>query len=333
MVAGGHNHMFEHDGTLAGFGIVRVRQIGHRIATRPVVWVAVTLLLMVPVAARADCTLLAETFTTAKTAGDIDTMRDSFERISVEPGCSDDFRGWASTVVARALETRARMAWKQGAAQTEIRALLEASLNYQKNWRVLAQLGDMSADYGDYGRAATFYQQSLDLIAIEESTPTAPPPAMIQKIFRRAQEARLLAPETVETPITRSGAPGGLGLRQLRGFTVEKVAVPIRFEFDEDIFTEAGRRAAEDMLAMLRRENEPAVVLIGHTDPAGEAGYNMKLSLRRAAAVRDFLRGNGYRGQIRVDARGESEPLTVDDPTRYSTEQLHQMYRRVELVR
>lgn len=282
---------------------------------------------------RAECAALSERFMAAQSRGDVASQRDVFEEIRIEPTCGDDFRDWAGGAVARELEKEARSAWERGEQQTKIQALLEASLDYQKNWRVLAQLGDMAADYGDYGRAAVLYQQSLDQIAIEESTPTAPPPHVIEKVFLRAQEARLLAEDVVVTPVTRSGAPGGLGHRNLRGFTVEKVAVPIRFRFDETVFTEAGQAAAMDMLAMLRREGEPAVTLIGHTDPIGDAGYNMDLSQRRAAAVRDFLRANGYRGAIRIAGRGESEPLRLDDPTRYNTEQVHQMYRRVELVR
>jgi outer membrane protein OmpA-like peptidoglycan-associated protein len=75
------------------------------------------------------------------------------------------------------------------------------------------------------------------------------------------------------------------------------------------------------------------VHLIGHTDPRGSDEFNQDLSERRAQAVALFLKGKGYTGKIANSGRGKKERFQVDDPGRYSEEQLFQLDRRVELDR
>lgn len=54
--------------------------------------------------------------------------------------------------------------------------------------------------------------------------------------------------------------------------------------------------------------------VIGHTDRSGSDKYNDSLSLRRASAIADLMRGAGIADtELRVSGRGESEPK-VDTP-------------------
>ena len=63
------------------------------------------------------------------------------------------------------------------------------------------------------------------------------------------------------------------------------------------------------------------MIVTGHTDNAGSARENDRLSLLRAAAVRDLLLGQGFvASRIEVVGRGQREPLKVtpagtDEPT------------------
>lgn len=66
--------------------------------------------------------------------------------------------------------------------------------------------------------------------------------------------------------------------------------------------------------------------VIGHTDAAGPASYNMKLSLQRAQAVLEQLVRQGIdRGRLVASGKGPTEPLNKADP-------LSAENRRVELL-
>jgi outer membrane protein OmpA-like peptidoglycan-associated protein len=75
--------------------------------------------------------------------------------------------------------------------------------------------------------------------------------------------------------------------------------------------------------------NFPAgeAVVIGHADRMGSAADNLRLSLRRAAAVREFLVSAGVaREAISVVGRGELEPAVITDD-----EVADALNRRVEI--
>ncbi|CAK0774157.1 OmpA-like domain-containing protein [uncultured Gammaproteobacteria bacterium] len=259
-------------------------------------------------------------------------LRALFERAAADPGCDAAFRIWLGKAVARVTEKRVYQAVQTGQSIEPFADELERALRYAKSWRILAWLGDIARDRKNYSDAGTRYQDSLAAINDEAATPSAPPREVIEQIFRRAEQARLLSASYIPAPRTR-GVPQGLGAASVRGFVPQRVAVPIEFGYDSTDFTDKGALAVADLLGLLRQQNMPSITLIGHTDPAGSDDYNMKLSLNRAQAVREYLLANGYSGPIAVEGRGKREPLAVDDQARYSSNELHKMYRRVELQR
>lgn len=102
----------------------------------------------------------------------------------------------------------------------------------------------------------------------------------------------------------------------------------VHFGFDEatipaDQMAEidtAARAALDDMNVRIR--------VIGHTDAAGPAEYNMRLSQRRAENVRDALIARGVEeGRITIDSRGQQD-LVV--PTEEDVSEAAN--RRVEIV-
>jgi outer membrane protein OmpA-like peptidoglycan-associated protein len=100
-------------------------------------------------------------------------------------------------------------------------------------------------------------------------------------------------------------------------------------------FTSKGEQVAQYLLEYLLSAHLPKVRLVGHTDSRGADAYNLDLSHRRAAAVRDYLVANGYTGVIEIDGKGESEPFVPVDPEHFENDQeaTDQLNRRVELVR
>lgn len=85
------------------------------------------------------------------------------------------------------------------------------------------------------------------------------------------------------------------------------------------------------MLECASQEKFPHIKLTGHTDMKGDDAYNMELSARRLAAVRDYLVHAGYTGQIELVPLGKREPFQLDDPGQHSQAEIDQLNRRVEL--
>jgi OmpA-OmpF porin, OOP family len=116
---------------------------------------------------------------------------------------------------------------------------------------------------------------------------------------------------------------------------VKEVPVPVQFQFDSVRFTSKGDQVAAYLLSYLKSENLAKITLIGHTDPKGTPEYNSGLSLRRAQALQQYLKDNGYGGIVEVEGRGESEPFVPVEPAKFpaGSEAKNQLDRRVELIR
>ena len=78
----------------------------------------------------------------------------------------------------------------------------------------------------------------------------------------------------------------------------------------------------------LKEEKDIELVIVeGHTDGVGSEGYNMKLSRRRAEAVRGYLVDHGIApSRIRAEGFGKSRPVASND-----TAEGRAQNRRVEL--
>lgn len=286
-----------------------------------------------PPARADDCASLQERAAVAQKAGDTAALKSVFEAVAVEPSCADAYRGQLGRAVVRSVEKQVYQAVSAGQPLAPFAADLSDALRFGPSWRAQAWLGDIARDTRDYTTAARRYQEALTVLGDEVATPQAPDTEVIARIFRQAEEMRLLSASYVTTPVTRAGTPGGLGAAGLRGFVPTKVAYPIEFAYDSAAFTAKGEAAAADLAAILRSQAPESITLAGHTDARGSLAYNMDLSLRRAEAVAAYLRANGYDGGIRLEGYGPKLPLTPDDPGRYTDEERHQLNRRVELRR
>lgn len=96
----------------------------------------------------------------------------------------------------------------------------------------------------------------------------------------------------------------------LDGLPARPKRIELNFEFGSDRLTAQSRALVPGILKQLKDFPAPEVVVIGHTDSAGDAAYNDKLSLERAQRIREILVGAGIpRDVIQVVGRGEREPL------------------------
>jgi len=84
------------------------------------------------------------------------------------------------------------------------------------------------------------------------------------------------------------------------------------FEFDSNELTADGTRLLDDMAASLTAAGlqEQKLQITGYADRIGEDDYNLGLSQRRAAAVRDYLISKGVLPDyIEADGLGTANPV------------------------
>ena len=117
-------------------------------------------------------------------------------------------------------------------------------------------------------------------------------------------------------------------LRNLRVEPAPSVSLTIAFEFDSAQVTKDSAEQLEELASALTSEelNTLDFLIEGHTDAKGPLSYNMKLSERRAQAVREFLIQRGVRERA-LRARGLG-PTDLADPE----QPLSAMNRRVKVV-
>ena len=109
------------------------------------------------------------------------------------------------------------------------------------------------------------------------------------------------------------------------------IPAPITFLYNETIFTKEGRQAATLLAKHLTSQQYAGVALSGHADERGSDLYNMELSRQRLLVVSEFLRKNGFVGELELIPKGKSEPYVGIDRHELSTEDAFQLDRRVEL--
>jgi OmpA-OmpF porin, OOP family len=83
------------------------------------------------------------------------------------------------------------------------------------------------------------------------------------------------------------------------------------FDFDKSVIKPAGRAELDKFAAQLRGVQYDGVQVTGHTDRLGPHAYNLKLSERRAQAVREYLVQDGV-AATKISARGVdgADPVT-----------------------
>ena len=121
-----------------------------------------------------------------------------------------------------------------------------------------------------------------------------------------------------------------VGLRvDSTGCVIEKQTIVLQnvnFEFDSAQLTASAKESLLKVARGLSDQTSMKVEIAGHTDSKGSDAYNMKLSDRRAAAVREFLISQGV-SSSQLSSRGYGEDDPVADN---STETGRAQNRRVE---
>jgi outer membrane protein OmpA-like peptidoglycan-associated protein len=106
----------------------------------------------------------------------------------------------------------------------------------------------------------------------------------------------------------------------------------LQFAFNSHGVPKESRRLLDGIARLLVENPDTALILLCHTDDQGDAGYNLRLSQRRAEALKAYLVGRGVAdSRITAAGRGEEEPL-VDPGGRTPTRAEREQNRRTELL-
>lgn len=99
------------------------------------------------------------------------------------------------------------------------------------------------------------------------------------------------------------------------------------FDFDKSTIKPEGRQVLDQVVQQAGSINLETLIATGHTDSIGTDAYNLKLSQRRANAVKAYLVQKGMDpNRIYVEGKGESQPIASN-----KTREGRAKNRRVEI--
>jgi OOP family OmpA-OmpF porin len=88
------------------------------------------------------------------------------------------------------------------------------------------------------------------------------------------------------------------------------------FDFDKAVLKPAGKAKLDELVAKTKDISLEVVIAVGHTDATGPDGYNQKLSVRRAEAVKAYLVSKGIeKNRVYTEGKGEAQPV-ADNKTK-----------------
>jgi OOP family OmpA-OmpF porin len=82
------------------------------------------------------------------------------------------------------------------------------------------------------------------------------------------------------------------------------------FDFDKAVLKPEGKAKLDDLTDKVKGLNLEVIIAVGHTDSKGTDGYNQKLSVKRADAVKAYLSTKGFEAsRIYTEGKGEAQPV------------------------
>jgi len=85
------------------------------------------------------------------------------------------------------------------------------------------------------------------------------------------------------------------------------------FDFDKSVLKPEGKAKLDDLASKVQSINLEVIVAVGHTDSIGTEAYNLKLSERRAQAVKAYLESKGIdKSRVYTEGKGEAQPIATN---------------------
>ena len=178
-------------------------------------------------------------------------------------------------------------------------------------------------------------ERIADLIASQSRasvplTPRTPAPVVVLPRDRDAPAATPTPPAQPQAARPLTPAPDPLVAEVERAILDTGLfrSTRVHFEFGEATLLPVSEATLDAVADVLRRYPALRVRVGGHTDAVSSAAFNLRLSQRRADAVRDYLVGGGVAaGRVEAVGFGEGQPVASNE-----TETGRALNRRVEFV-
>ena len=139
-----------------------------------------------------------------------------------------------------------------------------------------------------------------------------------------------------KAPIPTAVAVKGLDVKEVEGGVRYTLSADILFDFDKASLRPKATVALDAMSMDVRQRFESARFFVdGYTDSKGTDSYNLKLSLRRAEAVRNYLadKAKFEAASVSIEGRGEINPVAPNEtPDGQDDPEGRQKNRRVEIL-
>lgn len=327
-------------------------------------WLAVPLILTSGTGYASDCNTALAQLSTGLAENSNVVVSNQIDNFRADTTCNETTRSTALMRAAGIMAQRAQQSLGEG---DKAAAADWLNLAPSLHWLVQVTRADIAASDNRRAEAAEYYNAALDTIIDPLLTPEQDQLRDIaQRVAQLAQENTMLA-GTLEGSVKRGGNGSGVYSALARGIVfekepanpeinqvvpetghteagaetdhtaefvtglVQKVFVPIQFDFDSDALNDAGEAEAARLAEYISAQNITHFLLTGHTDDYGSEGYNLDLSFRRAATLAEFLISLGVTAEITTVGKGEAEPPAFSDAELYDEEQRRTIARRVEL--
>jgi peptidoglycan-associated lipoprotein len=136
-----------------------------------------------------------------------------------------------------------------------------------------------------------------------------PPPPPAEKPATTPPPPPAPTPPPPPTP-----TPAPVEEETIDGLTKSGVLKPVFFAYDSVVITEEARGILQKNADYLKKRQTAKVIVEGHADSRGTNEYNLALSDRRAAAVRDYMVSLGITAdRISSVAKGEEQPFCKEE--------------------
>jgi outer membrane protein OmpA-like peptidoglycan-associated protein len=212
--------------------------------------------------------------------------------------------GWSRNIIGtRYFSNATGSGFERGARNSDLAWAVMAGVAVDITRNVAIDIGYR---YIDFGKLRTSGQTTLGTFARSEANFRAHE-ALIGLRFSFAEPTRAIrTAQQTETTTTQTQTPPP----QPQAQPERQPTYVVFFDFDRSAVTNEGQQVIRRAAEAMQSGSPVRIVVTGHADRSGSSDYNLRLSQRRADAVRAELQRAGIaNAQITTRGRGEDEPL------------------------